>query len=81
MRLDGKTALVTGAAGFVGQAVVRRLLADGVAVRPGARFTEDDTGPAHVRLSPIQVADADIEPGIAALGRALRASVRPAAQP
>jgi DNA-binding transcriptional MocR family regulator len=53
--------------------------ADGVAVRPGARFTEDDTGPAHVRLSPIQVADADIEPGIAALGRALRASVRPAA--
>ena len=50
--------------------------AAGIAVRPGARFTEDSTGPQHVRLSPIQVPDDDIEPGIAELGRALRAAVR-----
>lgn len=55
--------------------------AAGVAVRPGARFTDDASGPQHVRLSPIQVPEADIEPGIAALGDALRAAVRPAPAP
>jgi len=50
--------------------------AAGIAVRPGDRFADADGGAHHVRLSPIQVPDADIEPGIAALGRALRAAVR-----
>jgi DNA-binding transcriptional MocR family regulator len=50
--------------------------AAGIAVRPGARFTADASGPQHVRLSPIQVPEADIESGIAELGRALRAAVR-----
>jgi 2-aminoadipate transaminase len=55
----------------------RRLAADaGIAVRPGDRFVDDPDGPHHVRLSPIQVPDADIEPGIAELGRALRAARR-----
>jgi DNA-binding transcriptional MocR family regulator len=50
--------------------------AAGIALRPGDRFTEGVEAGHHVRLSPIQVPDADIEPGIAELGRALRASRR-----
>ncbi|MCD9625522.1 PLP-dependent aminotransferase family protein [Rhabdothermincola salaria] len=50
--------------------------ADGVAVRPGDQFVDGDAGPRFVRLSPIQVPDAEIEPGIALLGRALRAARR-----
>jgi len=58
-----------------------RAAAAGIALRPGSRFTDDESGPQHVRLSPIQVPDADIEPGITELGRALRASVRSGTRP
>lgn len=54
--------------------------ADGVAVRPGDQFTGGTDGPRFVRLSPIQVSDDEIEPGIAVLGRALRAARRSPAQ-
>jgi 2-aminoadipate transaminase len=45
--------------------------AHGIACRPGDTFVDDETGRRFLRLSPIQVPDADIEPGIAALGAAL----------
>ena len=52
----------------------REVLAEeGVAFRPGSRFTDDPDGVAHVRISPIPVPLDDIDGGIAALGRALRA--------
>ena len=41
--------------------------ARGVACRPGDTFVGDDSGRRFLRLSPIQVPDADIEPGIIAL--------------
>jgi 2-aminoadipate transaminase len=44
----------------------------GVACRPGDTFVDDDRGRRFLRLSPIQVPDADIEPGIVALAGALR---------
>ncbi len=61
-------------------AEARALAAEaGIAVRAGDRFGDGTDAAHHVRLSPIQVPDADIEPGIAALGRALRAARRGAA--
>ena len=63
-------------------AVARDLAAAaGIAVRPGDRFGDEEGGAHHVRLSPIQVPDADIEPGIAELGRALRAARRSQPRP
>ena len=63
--------------GEVDWAEARALAAEaGVAVRAGDRFGDGADAAHHVRLSPIQVPDADIEPGIAALGRALRAARR-----
>ena len=53
----------------------RENLADrGIAYRPGDTFVGDESGRRFVRISPIQVADADIEPGLAALGEALAAA-------
>jgi 2-aminoadipate transaminase len=63
-------------------AVARDLAAAaGIAVRPGDRFGDEEGGAHHVRLSPIQVPDADIEPGIAELGRALWAARRSQPRP
>jgi 2-aminoadipate transaminase len=50
--------------------------ARGITCRPGDTFVDDDTGRRFLRLSPIQVPDADIEPGIAALGAALADAAR-----
>ena len=50
--------------------------ARGIACRPGDSFVDDDSGRRFLRLSPIQVPDADIEPGIAALGAALAEAAR-----
>ena len=50
--------------------------ARGVACRPGDTFVGDDSGRRFLRLSPIQVPDADIEPGIVALAEALRVATR-----
>jgi len=50
--------------------------ARGVACRPGDTFVGDDSGRRFLRLSPIQVPDADIEPGIVALAEALRDAAR-----
>ena len=50
--------------------------ARGVACRPGDTFVGDDSGRRFLRLSPIQVPDADIEPGIIALATALRDATR-----
>ena len=45
----------------------------GIACRPGEMYTgEEGAGRRFVRVSPIQVPDAEIEPGIVELGRALR---------
>ncbi len=54
----------------------RALAAQGVAFRSGARFVDDEADGCFVRISPIPVPDADIEVGIAALGRALQAATR-----
>ena len=57
--------------------VARQLLAQkGVAFRPGDRFVDDEQGRRFVRISCIQVAEDDIEKGIAALGTALAAAAR-----
>ena len=45
--------------------------ARGIECRPGDTFVGDDRGRRFLRLSPIQVPDADIEPGIVALAGAL----------
>jgi DNA-binding transcriptional MocR family regulator len=50
--------------------------ARGIACRPGDTFVGDDSGRRYLRLSPIQVPDADIEPGIVALAGALRDATR-----
>ena len=55
------------------------LAAQGIAFRPGDRFSDAPDAGRHVRLSPIQVPEELIEPGIAALGAALTAHVRPLA--
>jgi len=53
----------------------RTVLAEqGVAFRPGDRFVDDDSGRRFVRISCIQVAEHQIEEGIAALGAALAAA-------
>lgn len=65
------------------EAARANLAARGIAFRPGSQFVTSDaasgTGGAtgsvrHLRISPIQVPEADIERGIAALGDALRAA-------
>jgi 2-aminoadipate transaminase len=48
----------------------------GIAVRPSDGMLGDEDPRRFVRLAPIQVADEDIEPGIAALGAALREAMR-----
>jgi 2-aminoadipate transaminase len=54
---------------------VRELAAaEGVACRPGERFTGDESGRRFLRMAFLQVPEDEIERGIAALGRALRAS-------
>jgi 2-aminoadipate transaminase len=50
--------------------------AHGVTVRPSDGMLADDDHRRFVRLAVIQVPDEDIEPGIAALGRALAEAVR-----
>jgi 2-aminoadipate transaminase len=46
--------------------------ARGVACRPGDSFVDDDRGRRFLRLSPIQVPEAAIEPGVVTLAGALR---------
>ena len=48
--------------------------AEGVACRPGERFTGDESGRRFLRMAFLQVPEDEIERGIAALGRALTAS-------
>jgi 2-aminoadipate transaminase len=49
---------------------------DGVACRPGERFTGDESGRRYLRVAFLQVPEEEIERGIAVMGRALRESVR-----
>ena len=53
-----------------------RMAERGIAFRPGTQFVHDESGRRYVRISCIQVPEADIEPGIAALGAALAAAAR-----
>lgn len=50
------------------------LAAEGVACRPGERFTNDPSGKQYFRMAFLQVEEEEIIRGIAALGRALEAS-------
>jgi 2-aminoadipate transaminase len=60
-----------------GAAVGERALADGVACRPGERFFGDsESGAQYLRIAFSQVSMEEIERGIAALGKAITASVR-----
>jgi 2-aminoadipate transaminase len=52
------------------------MLNDGVACRPGERFSGDDSGRRYLRVAFLQVPEEEIERGIAVMGRALRESVR-----
>lgn len=61
--------------------VVERAAAEGVAVRPGERFFGDGGGERHFRLAYSYVPEAEIERGIAALGRAIEASATPGTTP
>lgn len=67
-----RTAAVTGAAGFVGQALVRRLLADGLGVRalvpPGERRLEELRG---LESEALEIVEADVRDA-AATGAAIR---------
>jgi len=54
--------------------VRERAAAEGVACRPGERFTGDDSGRRFLRMAFLQVPEDEIERGVAALGRALEAS-------
>jgi 2-aminoadipate transaminase len=54
---------------------VSELLAtEGVACRPGERFTDDPTGRQFFRMAFLQVSEDEVNRGVEALGRALRAS-------
>ena len=55
--------------------VRERAVADGVACRPGERFTGDGSGKGYLRLSFLHVSEEEIERGISVLGKALSASV------
>jgi 2-aminoadipate transaminase len=57
-------------------AVRERVAEEGVACRPGERFTGDDTGRRFLRMAYLQVPEEEIARGVAALGRALAASAR-----
>jgi 2-aminoadipate transaminase len=53
-----------------------RVAQEGVACRPGERFTGDDSGRRFLRMAYLQVPEQEITRGVAALGRALAASSR-----
>jgi 2-aminoadipate transaminase len=57
-------------------AVRERVAQEGVACRPGERFTGDDSGRRFLRMAYLQVPEEEISRGVAALGRALAASAR-----
>ena len=60
-----------------GKQVLRNGLSEGVVCRPGERFFGDaDEGRSFFRLAFSMVPADEIERGVAALGRALRASLR-----
>lgn len=63
------------------EAVRDRLALDGVACRPGERFTGDDSGRRFLRMAYLQVPEDEIERGVAALGKALAASRKEPAAP
>ncbi len=55
----------------------RRLAAtEGIEFRPADQLADDVSGRRYVRLSSIQVSEADIDRGIATLGTVLRATAR-----
>jgi 2-aminoadipate transaminase len=56
--------------------VRERVAQEGVACRPGERFTGDDSGRRFLRMAYLQVPEDQIRRGVAALGRALAASSR-----
>jgi 2-aminoadipate transaminase len=57
-------------------AVRERVAQEGVACRPGERFSGDDSGRRFLRMAYLQVPEEEITRGVAALGRALAASAR-----
>ena len=56
--------------------VKRRMEAEGVACRPGERFSGDDSGRQFLRMAFLPVPADDLVYGVEAMGRALQASVR-----
>jgi 2-aminoadipate transaminase len=56
--------------------VSERLASEGVACRPGERFTDDPSGHQFFRMAFLQVGEDEIERGVEALGRALGGSVK-----
>lgn len=61
-------------AGVDGQKVRDLLLRDGVACRPGERFAGASAANGYLRMSFLQVEDAEIERGVALLGQAFEAA-------
>lgn len=61
-------------AGIDGQKVRDLLLRDGVACRPGERFAGASAANGYLRMSFLQVEDAEIERGVALLGQAFEAA-------
>jgi NAD(P)-dependent dehydrogenase (short-subunit alcohol dehydrogenase family) len=66
MRFDGKTALVTGAAGGIGQTLVRMLRAEGAGVAVSDRDTSQIEAEAHLDGDLLDAAFCDALPGRAA---------------
>jgi 2-aminoadipate transaminase len=56
-------------------AVSEKLGSEGVACRPGERFTDDAAGRQFIRMAFLQVPISEIERGVEALGRALHSSI------
>jgi NAD(P)-dependent dehydrogenase (short-subunit alcohol dehydrogenase family) len=78
-RFEGKGAVVTGAAGGIGAAIVARLLAEGAAVAAIDRDAAAlDRLPAHAALARVPADLSDIEAARGAVGKAIAALGRPA---
>lgn len=55
--------------------LTKKMTEQGVACRPGERFSDDPSNAGYLRIAFLQVAEDEVERGIAALGRALCESV------
>ena len=56
--------------------LTKKMFEQGVACRPGERFSDDPSRAGYLRIAFLQVPEDEVERGIAALGQALRESLR-----